>query len=232
MNVSLKNPYIAVSDGRTISYGGNQMRSERKTEREVGCGTVAALDLILYLSRFHLKCADPGLRLPVPEHGPIPLPNYLALLHTMRKKYAPLIPGHGINGLSLAVGLNAYFLGHHVPYLAFWGVPYARLWSCIREMLEKDIPVILSVGPNFPLFWQRHQLKFYSRTANGSFLPGPQAHAHYVTVTAMDDEWLQIASWGRKYFIRKDEYWAYVKQYSTKLVSNILYIRKKGRGEA
>jgi hypothetical protein len=97
-------------------------------------------------------------------------------------------------------------------------------------MLSRDIPVIFSVGPNFPLLWQRNRLRFYVRTESG-MAPGPQTLAHYVMITGSDGDWLQISSWGKKYYIRKDEYLNYVKMHSARLVSNILYIREKNGGE-
>ena len=35
MLFQLKHPYVSVSNGPTVSYGGNQMCSENKTERTV-----------------------------------------------------------------------------------------------------------------------------------------------------------------------------------------------------
>lgn len=228
--IQLNNPYISVSDGITASYGGNQMRSTDKTERMVGCGVVAGLDLMLYLSRYHKAAAQINLKLPLPQAWPMELQLYLSLLHQLRKKYLPLIPGHGINGLSIALGINACFIKNRMPYTAIWGVPYSKLWTAIEHMLDEDIPVIFSIGPNFPLFWQHHKLRFYYQRTDGAFVPGPQTHAHYVTITGMDEQWLQIASWGKKYYIKKSEYIDYVRHHSIRLVSNILYIRKKSRG--
>ena len=230
MLFQLKHPYVSVSNGPAVSYGGNQMSSENKTERTVGCGAVAALDLFLYLCRYHADPRQRGKNAMFPSVWPLDRQQYLSLLHEYRKKYFPLIPGHGINGVSLAIGINAFFLKYRLPFFAFWGVPYARLWSSVQELLEQDIPVIFSIGPNFPLFWQHHQLRFYVQRSDGAYIPGPQTHAHYVTITGMDDQWIRIASWGRKYYINREEYLAYVKKYSIHLVSNILYIRKKGHG--
>lgn len=230
MLFSLKNPYISVTDGRVCSYGGNQMSSDNRTEREVGCGVIAALDLLLYLSHYHTDAAAARAKQPLPEKGPVPLTEYLQIVHELRKRFLPLIPKHGINGLMLTLGLNACFLKRRLPFAASWGVPYARLWREIRRMLEADIPVIFSIGPNFPLFWQHHKLKLYAQRSDGSYVPCTQTHAHYVMITAMDDEWLQVSSWGRKYYIRKDEYLQYVREHSLHLVSNIVSIRKISHG--
>ena len=230
MLFQLKSPYLSVSNGKIVSYGGNQMGSANKTERSVGCGVVAALDLFLYLCRYHSNLKQRCTESLFPTAWPLDQQQYLSLLHYFRKKYFPLIPGHGINGLSLAIGVNAFFFKYRLPFFAVWGVPYAKLWSSIREMLEQDIPVIFSVGPNFPLFWKHHQLRFYVQRSDGAYIPGPHTHSHYVTITGMDEQWLQIASWGRKYYINRMEYLAYVKEHSARLVSNILYIRKKSHG--
>ena len=229
MDSALKNPYICVRNGQIPSYGGSQMFSAQKAEQTVGCGVIAALDLLLYLSFYH----EPGPArplLPKPSDGAIPLPDYLALVRTLRKRFFPLIPGHGINGWTLAVGLNACFLYYRLPYYAFWGVPYARLWEQIGSMLDRDIPVIFSIGPNFPLFWQHHKLRFYTKSVDGSYRSAVQTYAHYVTVTGLDGEWLRISSWGRLYYIRRDEFLAYVKGHSARLVSNIMLIGNRSHG--
>ena len=52
----IKNSYVCVLNGSEPSYGGSQMRSPDKYIARCGCGGVAALDLLLYLDRYH--CAD------------------------------------------------------------------------------------------------------------------------------------------------------------------------------
>lgn len=232
MALALREPYISVSNQGKSSYGGNQMLSDSKTEREVGCGVVAGLDLLLYLTRYHLQRADCGLKLPAPTSGPIPASQYYLLLSSLRRKFLPLIPGRGINGLMLALGLNACFIKNRLPFLATWGVPYSRLWSSIRQMLENDIPVIFSIGPNFPLFWQQQKLPLYLRNADGVYAPVAKTHSHYVMITGIDEDWVQISSWGKQYYINRLEYERYVKEHSARLFSNILYIKKKSHGES
>ena len=225
MNCCLKHDYPSVTRGIGQSYGGSKMFADDAVLKKVGCGVVAVLDLLLYLSGKDegLGC---GLLRDIPERGPIPVEKYNALLHALRR-YLPLIPGHGINGLMLSLGIDRIFLKYRMPYTAFWGVPYAVLWQRIEEMLRDDIPVILSIGPNFPLLWRKQELKMYSRTGSGDYHPGPATHAHYVMVTGMDELWLRVASWGRMYYISKSEYLQYVRSHSARLVSNILYVKRK-----
>ena len=212
--LTLRRPYPQVQAGARIGYGGNQMWAENENIRQCGCGPVAALDLLHYLS-------------PDDSRSPLPLYAYNAELQMICRRYLPLIPRSGINGLMLAVGVNRLFHHRGLPYYAVWACSGGRLWERVREMLEQDIPVILAVGPNFPLVWQKNRLRFYIKTADGAFCPASAAKSHYVTVTGMDDDWLRIASWGREYYISKREYEAYIRRHSSYLFSNILYIRRK-----
>ena len=223
MRTELKHPYVSVACARGESYGGDQSLLGDRTEQTVGCGVVAALDLLLYLSRCHGATAR-LLRETPPEDGAISAETYKRLAHQLRKAYLPLIPGQGINGILLAVGLDRVFLGDGLPYLARWGVPYRRLWSETERMLAEDIPVILSVGPNFPKLWQHRALSMYDETDGRA--SRETVHAHYLTVTGMDGEWLQASSWGRRCFLRREEYLAYVAAHSARLFSNILIVKK------
>ena len=56
---------------------------------------------------------------------------------------------------------------------------------------------------------------------------GATAHAHYLTVTGMDDTWLRVSTWGRMCRIRREEYLAYVAAHSARLLSNILVIQSR-----
>ena len=48
--LTLRRPYPQVQAGARIGYGGNQMWAENENIRQCGCGPVAALDLLHYLS--------------------------------------------------------------------------------------------------------------------------------------------------------------------------------------
>ncbi len=209
-------------DGRLL-YGGNQALSVSKTMRECGCGAVGVLNLLLYLSRYH------GVRIErlasLTQADPVPSAEFDRCALELSHRYLPLIPHHGINGLLLALGVNRIFHRDDLPYRARWGVSAGRFWSSIETMLRQDLPVILSIGPNFPLFWQQNDLQLYQRRG-GSYIPAGKTRAHYVTVSAIDDEWLRVSSWGREYYLSRREYTNYVHAHSMRLVSNILYIEK------
>ncbi len=223
--IELLHEFPAVQHAGKRLYGGDQSFSQDKTVRSCGCGVIAALDLLIYLCRYH-GCRIPRLETLV-RSDPIPSSEYDRCVLDLKRRYFPLIPGHGINGLSLAFGVNRLFRRFELPYRAHWGVFGTGFWFEIERMLRCDLPVILSVGPNFPLFWQHNALPFYIKRPNERFSPATRAHAHYVSVTGIDEQWLRISSWGREYYISRSEYEAYVKKHSLQLVSNILCLKKR-----
>lgn len=208
MDKALSRQYISVSYGRFLSFGGNQRRAQKSITRRCGCGVIACTDLSLYVA---------GRRQPIPSD------EYNTLAETMRRKYLPLLPRFGTNGWMLAWGMNRYFKKHGIRLRAGWGVRKGRLRRAMGEMLSRDIPVILSIGQNFPFIWRKNRLNLYRLTDSG-YAAVSSTKAHYVTITGMDDSWLHISSWGQKYYINWDEYVEYVERHSSWIISNILYI--------
>ena len=226
MRAELQHPFPTVQKNITHSYGGNQAWSSSGIFRACGCGVVACLDLLLYLSRYHSPVANCWFS-PLVNLNPLPESLYDQAALRLSRHYLPLIPRHGINGVSLAAGFNLFCIRYHLPYRARWGVSGRRFWEAIRSMLCQDIPVILSIGPNMPLFWQHNKLTFYRRDAAGNYVPAAETLSHYVSVTGIDDSWMQISSWGRKYYISRMEYTQYIREHSIRLVSNILWVEHK-----
>ena len=93
-------------------------------------------------------------------------------------------------------------------------------------MLTRDIPVIFSVGPNFPKFWGKQAVNLYKKTAQGQYIPASKARAHYMTITGRDGKWLQISSWGKEYYLDFEEYLEYIRKHSSFIVSNIICIKE------
>lgn len=222
--LQIRHNYISVSEGQRRSFGGSQMLSGSKTMREVGCGVIAALDLLLYLCRFHPGC-ESAFFAEAAEDGCIDEREYDELAQRLSRRFFPMIPKLGINGFMLAGGLNLFFRRYSLPYRASWGIGSGRLFTQIEEQLAQDVPVILSIGPNFPLFWQKNELTFYAASPDGSLRPACRIKAHYVTVTGIDEKCLKISSWGREYYIDREEYMSYIRRHSGSLVSNIVKIR-------
>lgn len=222
----LKYPYISVERQGVLSYGGCQTWSESKTMSRCGCGVVSSLDLILYLADRHPECPAEGIAKEL-LFDVIREKAYDDACRRLSRGYMPLVYPFGMNGLTLSLGLELYFRRHGFPYSARWGVRRSRLWSAVEEMLEQDIPVILSIGPNFPRVWENKTAALYTRRPDGSGYPAAATHSHFLNVTGMDDRWLTVSSWGRKYYISKAEYEQYVSASSNGLFSSIVYITRK-----
>lgn len=220
--MELRNPYPCVSMPSGISFGGSQKWSSDTAMRRCGCGVIAAADLLLYLHRWHDGCAIPSLGNAGEDRCLTPS-EYEKLTSSLRERYLPLIYPVGINGLTLMLGINRLFRRWDIPFTARWGVPWGVFWETMEEMLRQDLPVILAVGPNFPELWKNENLSMMRKDNEK-----PAAvRAHYVVVVGMDEKKLIVSSWGRKYEIDRLEYSRYVRQHSSPLVSNLLWLRPK-----
>ena len=224
--LELQHPYILVDVHGRLSYGGGQQLSKNPMIRRCGCGVVAATDLLLYLTRWHSHGAVDYFAGLLTDEA-VPLPVYDALLRNLSRREFPMIPYAGINGVMLMAGMQLFFRRHGMPYTTRWCMAPGRLWERIEDMLSADIPVIMSVGPNFPLIWGDKRVRFYAHAPAGGYIPASGAKAHYFTVTGLDGEWLRISSWGCCYYLSRREFEEYARHASTTIASNVLLVRRK-----
>lgn len=205
---TLKHPFLKIETKREMAFGGNQAWFSYKFLKKTGCGVISAANVLM-----HLKGKEQISEL-----------EYMDFAKKLWLQYLPVIPGFGMNGLTLMIGLNRYFMKKGLPYRACWKLSAKKMLSRIDEMLGRDMPVILAVGPNFPKFWGKEKLNFYTKISDEKCIPAVKTKAHFVTVTGREGAWLKISSWGKKYYIDIREYREYVKRYSSPWVSNIIYI--------
>lgn len=224
---SLHNPYPVIENDGTLSFGGNQAWSDSAVMRKCGCGVIGGTDLLLYLSLHKDICRTELFKEAYLENGFLELPEYMNYVNYFRRKYLPVIPHFGMAGWMLVLGLNRYFRHERIRLRAAFGVLPRNLWVRISAMLAHDIPVILLVGPNFPFVWGKHRLNMYYRSSEGEYSPSCQIKAHFVTVTGMDETWMRVSSWGKEYYINRQEYYNYVRKHSSFLISNICYIKSR-----
>lgn len=207
---ALRHPYPRIRQNSRFLYGGAQSLFPTNTLKAYGCGLAASADVILYLQK-HASCTEEA---------------YLGLVTALQKKYMPVLPRIGLNAYLLAFGLWRYLRKCGIRCIVRFGVRSGRRFDAIDRMLDRDIPVILSIGPNLPLFWQKHKLQLYTHTKDSAFLPVKRTAGHYVIVTGSSADWLQVATWGQKLYIKKSEYQNYVKKHSMRFVNSIVYIDK------
>ena len=224
--LSLRHPYISVQLQSGKSYGGGQQFSPNAMVRRCGCGIVAATDLLLYLSKYHLQ--EPVVPFAaLLREDPLPFSAYNDCILWMNRHYFPMIPYNGINGLMLMAGMQKFFHDYRLPYTSRWCMAQSRLWERLEGMLREDVPVILAVGPNFPMVWGDKRVHFYRKTADGKYKPTAGAKAHFFTVTGSDESWARISSWGQMYYLNRWEFRDYARKSSIGFVNNALLIERK-----
>ncbi len=224
MITELKHPLCAVVYPDGISYGGSQMHSSDSTMVKCGCGIVAVQEVLLYLTRYH-GCPGKDLFGEMAFKAVVSSEEYHKILDHLRARYLHLIPSFGINGISLVVGMNAVFRRYGFPYRGQWKIASRSFYPCMSEMLRNDIPVIISVGPNFPALWGTRTVSL-NPERNMRGIPAQGINAHYMIATGLDDECIHVSSWGRRYSIDRKEYDEYVRRISSSIVSNLVYIKR------
>ncbi|MBQ7371463.1 MAG: hypothetical protein IJW67_06220 [Blautia sp.] len=210
MKTELKHPYVSVISGETVTCGGNQKLHPDPAFQKDGCGVVAGTDWILYKQ----------------GRKRISQEAYQALLDDMNRIYLPYQPNHGMSGFVFAKGMNRYCRSRKLPWRFIWGVPRKRLFSSIEEMLKADLTVVLTVGPSAP--WKKktgRQLGLYQKNGQGIYAKVRSTGGHYMTVTGMDENWLQVSSWGEAFFINRREYLEYASEYSFYFYTNIFRVK-------
>lgn len=221
--LSLSRPIISVVKDGSASCGGNQRLFENPTMRGYGCGVIGGADLLYYLALTRPDWATPYTGRP--RSNEIEFEHYERLCSRLRRDFMPIIPRFGKTGADLAAGLNLYFSRYGIPCRARWCIGHEKLFERIEEMLRADIPVIFSVGANFPNFFGKHRVKLYTRASDGSLRPTASTRAHFMTVTGLDEDFFRVSSWGTEYYISRSEYLGYTKKYGSSITSNIMYVK-------
>ena len=214
---SLSKEYINVNG----SYGGSQnfFREDKgffnKGKVAGGCGLIAVTDVTSYLlgqTFFESRT----------EYKKLFNRNILSGLWLPLKS--------GITFIHELLVLKALFLFKRIPCSCSWKFSRKKLYPRIREMLKNDIPVILCI----PRVLGRKNAKndrlvFY----NEKLEKAESTNGHFVTVTGIWEHtetsklFLEISSWGIRYFISYEEYVVFLKKHLMGLLGNIMMIKRK-----
>ena len=206
--------FLTVNDGETSYYGGAQAWLSTRNRRRGGCGPIALTNMLLCME------AAEG------RHGfAVSRREFLDAEEKMAGSMW-IVPRFGVNGFALARHINRYCRTHGLRFKARWGTWPRRIESEIGRMLADSIPVILGIGPTFPLYFSRTKLTFYRKDGE-TYTPATSTKAHFVTVTELTPDWLTISSWGRIYYIKLEEYFHYMRRKSIPLITNIMIIKRR-----
>ena len=211
VRTELTRPWPQVRTGDRLSCGGSQNWFPDENFRLCGCGIIACADTLLYLTGRSGLSRD----------------EYTRYVNSLRR-YFPLIPRRGIDGVRLAIGFNACMRHRGVDVRAGWSASGAKFWDRLTAQLERDLPAIIAVGPNFPRVWGTERLPLYRATADGAYAEAERTKGHFLTVTGLDDEWMRVSSWGRELYIERRAYDSYMRRQGA-VFTNLLSLEKKNR---
>lgn len=162
--------YVPILKDNSIHYGGSQMwlSNEKRYGKDYilhnyGCGTIATADLFLYLALQKESYQTAITSMALNNENEINYNDYTMYLHTINKKYTKTRPVLAVLGPSVASAINSYSSDYGLGLKATWKwvLNYYDMYDLIEEMLWKNLPVILSIGPNTPNLWGKKGIPFY-----------------------------------------------------------------------
>lgn len=249
------------STNTNISYGGAQtwfssLGKEDKPKpyeqgkrlnyaiRYYGCGLISVSDILLYLAKSNPDYATEYTNSVLVYNDNYLHSTYDMYVHELEKYYFQMQTNAwmtlGLPGCNAAYGMNEYFDICNIDYYANWGVEDKNILPCIIEMINNDIPVMMSIGPDI---YEKGVEFYYTVNADlgekvniDDFEKYGEVNSHYVTVTGAqydaikDKYYLIVSSWGKQFIIDYDEYYVYKNNGSFANFfddfTNILYIYK------
>lgn len=227
-----------------------------------GCGLIAMADTMLYMSRKD-SSYETSLTSNVSKNNPVTFEEYRDYVVAFNNRYVKLDVSIDLdiyflwwklgniytntNDGNMGDILNDYFESNNLALKAKWcyvenGIYAEGNWfeegtraRRIRDMLEADIPAIISVGPG-------DGIKAYDIDTSSKIPAYTDANqsikSHYLTITAVIDDKIkrengdydavmyEVSTWGQKYYIPEKEIRDYIGVHSS-LFTNVLYIEEK-----
>ena len=213
--VSLKKEYVSVGS----SFGGNQnLFGETKElfskgKQLGGCGVVAISDTVSYLKGdlYYRTGAD-----------------YRKNFNKTARRILFIPTRFGMTFFQELLGMK------HISYRDSLGlkcrlVSFKRnIYPLIYDMLRDDIPVIMCIPRIYGRNKASRSLPFYDPV---SLKKVTQTQGHFVVATGIfiegNDVYLEISSWGRRYFIKFEEFKAFVKKHPASRLGYMMKITRR-----
>jgi len=258
--------YLGIKDEKYVpiinpdgdaSYGGNQGWFPEDNKLSVdyilnyyGCGTIGASDLFLYFALKDTKYENKITNMAIKDNM-INYSDYMNYVRYINETYTHTPRWLGVPGPSLSNAINSYFKYAGINHKASWPLSFSKseMLDKIEEMLEKDIPVIFSIGPNTPDLWGETMVNLYYQKKKGdehydgtlnelyqydeNDKRSTKINGHYMTITGIIKDklstkhniMLRISSWGNLYYVDYDEYREYIENEGDKWTSSMIYIK-------
>ena len=232
---SLEKDYVHIKTDAGVSFGGSQMwfkkEKSRKDKRlhQGGCGLVASMDLLLYYCKKN-GIAPAELRKVLEEEAP-ERNDYLDLLRKNATLFRyPVSSRFGSLSFEVTHFVNRFMRKHErkerLRHL-FLNTKRRRE-KIFRHAAETGYPLILIIGQPFFRPFSKKGVDFYRQTDEGFTKQVSDIRRHFVTVTGVltkdGEKWLEITSWGRKYYIREKDLTHYMKHVSAPWITSYYYL--------
>ncbi len=226
--IGLEKAYIKIekSAPNNTSCGGNQelfKNTEMAYVVNQGCGLIAVLDTVLYLSGTNKITFDEYNSLVKKFISSYPLAKYFMQEFKIKNKTTAV----GILPSQICKHLNV-----NTPLHFKWNglCGHKDMYEKIKRMLERDIPVIWAIySPKGKLAFYRFDEK------KDSYIEASRVNNHYITAIGIIEKldksgkllrMIEISSWGKRYFINYDEYLGFVgHSVIARYCSNIVYAK-------
>ncbi|SHI77878.1 hypothetical protein [Pseudobutyrivibrio xylanivorans] len=243
IRIGIKDKFVSVNDGFFRLFGGRQeffSETYRPKISKYGCGIVAAINSYLYIAQVNQISKDDFMTL---------VQDYLDMYPTSK---ILLNLGVGVLPWQMSSYIQRKCKSVNINVKASWrgreGV--SSLYNKMKAALLEDMPVIWA----FYNLKSSHRIQFY-KYIDGKFKDTyfdeqdkehkyDDVNSHYVTVTGIIERenngylerWVEISSWGSKYYVNYDEYENFVRNAGGILnplnlvnayCSNILIIKKR-----
>ena len=241
--------YVHIRCGQQYSHGGSQLwfpKNESARDLSIhtgGCGLIAACDFMLWYEN-HAASGSEKSRF----YGPVaklrksnPEPDQAAYMDCIRQlyKYFPVLPKLGSSAFFLPLFLNLYLLRNraHMRFSFLFNNTADKRMRIIRGSLQDGYPLIMMIGARVLPFSKMKGVTFYTEN-EGRLKPAvTDVRRHYVTVTGIrypeDIDvpiYLEISSWGRKYYVNYEELCTYMTRRSMPWLTGFFYVKTE-RGQ-
>jgi hypothetical protein len=247
--VPVRGVWDSSSNTTPISYGGSQwwFSSTEAPGKHIywrGCGVIALCDLLLYKAIQNPDDITEATEIAYVNQK-IEQASYMEYILWMCSQYSGYPVLMGLTGPAIVSTLNLYAGEYGRDYRATWKISlsYDGMLKKIEEMLNKDIPVIFSIGPNTPnMLWGDKKVNIYTRIRNGDpgynpsinelyqFQKYDATRGHYMVITGViydkvaGNTMLCISSGGEKLYVDYEEYRDYVENVGGTITSSLVYI--------
>lgn len=218
------------------AYGGNQnwwQETDKKFADE-GCGIIAASNLIQYQNRKGKK-----------NVSELTKRNYMAYTDDLKENFNYLPFFGGTCGLNLIAGMKRFLKKKNLNYkLKLEPAVFSeksdrrkQMFNKMKKQLRKKNPVIISVGPTLgKKIEDEEKVIMYAKSPKDSLIDLKNTkdtellYNHYVTLTGIlenekeGNTYLQVSSWGKKYYVDYQDICNYVDQKKTSIVCDAIFM--------